>query len=394
MISVIQVVATAAAALILICGAVQRTEWRGGLLSVAFVFLAAAADFCEPMWEAFLPDWFDEPELVPIVIALVAATCAAAIYKRTTLPGLRAIAKNRRFPILVWGLLCVSILPNVAQNKYLWSFAVTEKESTHNVRETASDAVGFFGAALLLNWAVLFAKDKRKMLRHRPSAHEHLIRENELVPIGHGSRRQAYRIGDTGFCAKFYLPPEECTADKMKNSIRHEIAHRRFSRLLNSSSQEVYAYGKFRHDMPESVRSKMPPVCERVFHRKWGWGVLETYYANPDGTAIIPYRREIERTKDPAVKREIYIQARDLLNELISVGALFHEPGNFHVLKGEDGSVTLKLIDFEPDPKTLIPLELMLPVVRKAKLRRKATRFLASLRERYAIDVKPETEIG
>jgi hypothetical protein len=36
----------------------------------------------------------------------------------------------------------------------------------------------------------------------------------------------------------------------------------------------------------------------------------------------------------------------------------------------------------------------MLPVVRKAKLRRKATRFLASLRERYAIDVKPETEIG
>ena len=184
MISVIQVVATAAAALILICGAVQRTEWRGGLLSVAFVFLAAAADFCEPMWEAFLPDWFDEPELVPIVIALVAATCAAAIYKRTTLPGLRAIAKNRRFPILVWGLLCVSILPNVAQNKYLWSFAVTEKESTHNVRETASDAVGFFGAALLLNWAVLFAKDKRKMLRHRPSAHEHLIRQNELVPIG------------------------------------------------------------------------------------------------------------------------------------------------------------------------------------------------------------------
>ena len=73
---------------------------------------------------------------------------------------------------------------------------------------------------------------------------------------------------------------------KMERSIRREIKWRRFSRFCNSSSQEVYIYGKMRHAMPDWVRACMPPVCERVFHHKYGWGVLETLYLNPDGSAV------------------------------------------------------------------------------------------------------------
>lgn len=394
MMTALQTFATTVAALIAIVIAAKRPDWRGGVLAVAFLILAAAADACEWFWEEFIPEWFDEPELIPITLAVVAAATAALVYRRTTLPGFQAIVRNRRFPLLVWGFLCVSIMPNLAQNKHLWSYAVTKQESTHAVRETASDIVALMGAALLVNWAILFAKDKRRRSGHVPSPHEHLLWENELTPIGRGSRRQAYKIGDTGFCAKFYLPPEECTPEKMKKSIRNEISRRRFSRLSNSSSQEVYIFGKFRHYMPEDIRSRLPPVCERVYHPQWGWGVLETYYTNPDGTAIIPYRREMERRKDKAGKMEIYRQARDILSEMIAVSALFHEPGNFHVLNGADGSITLKLIDFEPDPKTLIPLEAMFPFVRRAKLRRKARRFLAELREKHGLDIPVETEIG
>ena len=103
---------------------------------------------------------------------------------------------------------------------------------------------------------------------------------------------------------------------------------------------------------------------------------------------------EIARQQDEQAKAFIYTKVRDLLNELIARAARFHEPGNFHVLNRPDGSLELKMIDFEPDSKTLIPIESYLACWRRMKLRRKAKRFLAQLRSKYGIKVDVETEIG
>ena len=382
------------AAALMFAAAVRRREWRGGLLLVACVFLAGAAQECEAALSPVFPG-LREPE-TPLTVAFLVLGVALAVWHRgSTAVGIRAIWKNRRLPLLVWGILLISILPNVAKAKFVWEAVSTLETGTHDVREVAEAASETLGCLLLLNWAVLFLKDKWRVLVARvPSAHEHLLFEHELVEVGRGSRRVCYRVGDTGFCAKFYIPPEQCGADRMKASIRREIRRRRFSRLTNSSSQEVYVYERFRHDMPEEIRSRMPPVCERVRHPKWGWGVLETYYTNPDGTAIIPYRREIARQGSESVKNAIYREARIMLRELIRVAAPFHEPGNFHVLLGADGSVSLKLIDFEPDSKTFIQLESVIPALQRAKLRRKATRFLEELREKYGVTESVATEIG
>lgn len=77
--------------------------------------------------------------------------------------------------------------------------------------------------------------------------------------------------------------------------------------------------------------SFLPPVCERVFHPEYGWGVLETYYTNPDG------------------------------------------------------GIETKIIDFEPESKMAIPLEAIWPWFRRMKLRRKAKRYLKHIRETYGI---------
>lgn len=382
------------AAAMMFAAAVRRREWRGGLLLVMCVFLAGAAQECEGVLRHVFSS-FREPE-TPLTVAFLALGCVcAAMCRGSVAPALSAIWKNRRLPILVWGLLLVSIVPNVVKAKFVWSTFSTLEIGTHDVRETAEAASEFFGYVLLLNWAVLFLKDKwRLFARCSPSPHEHLLWSNELVPVGRGSRRCAYRIGDTGYCAKFYLPPEECAPGAMKASIRRDIGWRRFSRMYNSSSREVYVYGKLRHVMPQSVRDKMPPVCERVFHPKWGWGVLETFYANPDGTAVLPYINEIARRKSVEEKNFIYREARDLLMELIAHSAPFYEPGNFHVQELPDGRLVMKIIDFEPDPKVMLPLESVLPFLRRVKLRRKARRFLALLRSRYGVTAQVETEIG
>ena len=141
-------------------------------------------------------------------------------------------------------------------------------------------------------------------------------------------------------------------------------------------------YNRLRHRMPESVRNCLPLVCERVYHPKFGWGVLETYYANPDGTAIIPYEYEIAR-QSSWNQEIIYVRAKALLDVLIGLSAPFYEPGNFHVLLGLDGSISLKIVDFEPESKMLIPLEMFWPWYRRHKLKRKAERYLADIRSRY-----------
>lgn len=236
----------------------------------------------------------------------------------------------------------------------------------------------------LSNLATALLKGKRARLGPTPSKHTHLISENPLVEVGRGSRRVCYKIGDTGFCAKFYIPPEECTGEEMKRSIRRDIARRRFNKFKNSCSQEVHVWAKFRHRMPKEIIEAMPPVMERVYHPEWGWGVLETYYTNPDGTAIIPYEYEIMR-QTPENREVIYAEAKRFLDMLIAQSAFFYEPGNLHVLIAPDGTLSLRIVDFEPSPKTAIPLELVWPWLRRRKLMRKSERYLRHIRDKYAV---------
>ena len=230
----------------------------------------------------------------------------------------------------------------------------------------------------------------------RMESQAHLLKECTLERVGvGGSRRNCYKLGDSGYCVKFYKPPEECVPGKMKKSIIADIAKRRFDRKRNSSAMEVDYYFSHWLKMPPEVTEKLLPHVELVEHPQWGYGILETYYTNPDGTAIIPFQNELRRQKDHMeTKREIYRQVRNLLRVLIREAAYFFEPGNFHTLLRADGGVETKIVDFEPTAKTLIPLERWFPAFRRFKLRRKAIRYLRSMREDFGVDIEAETDIG
>ncbi len=391
MLAVLQFLVTLTGAVCMIVAAVRHEEWRGGLAILSAVALAAAANECELFWLVFCDPDYDEPELLPILSILAGGVAAAVINRGTVLPGLRAVFRNRRAPILAWGLLGVSLLPNIAKAKWLWQVAIPGIEGTHNLRECAAEVVQFLGDLFLLNWAVLFLKDKYRRFARRTGPLNALLYEHPMVEIGRGTRRVAYKLGDTGLCVKFYRLPEE--AAKMKSSVRRDVKWRRFNKHRNSCSAEVHIYNVIRHTMPAEIKRMLPEVCERVYHPRWGWGVIETYYTNPDGTAVIPYDKELRRQHDPAVIREIYRQASHVLDLLIANAALFHEPGNIHVMFKGDGSLEMRIVDFEPESKTLIPLELVWPWYRRRKLRRKAARFLASIRRRYNIPERDDAAL-
>ena len=222
------------------------------------------------------------------------------------------------------------------------------------------------------------------------SPHEHLLREQPWERVGWGgTRRVCYKLGDSGFCVKFYKTDELCVKEVGRKKkcavVLHEIRSRRFDIRRNSSSREVEVYEKFWMKQSAAIRGKLPPVVERVFDEKLGWGILETYYTNPDGTAIIPYEFEIKRQTSMEMRREIYNQAKAFLEELAKIAAPFYEPGNFHTLIGADGRIETKLIDFEPVSKMAIPLVKFCPWLRRLTIRRKAQKYLKHIRETYGI---------
>ena len=363
----------------------RHREWRGGLLLLSCVFFATGMNEFEWLFQPLFS--IDEPELPAIIFFLFLGVILAWLNRGTTGAAFRTIRKNRRLPLLVWGLCLVSFLPQLGTDKHVWEALLPPGYSTHASRELVEHGIEFLGYLFLLNWSILFLRDKWRILMRRvPSPHEYLLQKMEWERVGWGgTRRNCYKLGDSGFCVKFYKPPEECVPGRMKKSIRRDIGWRRFNKSRNSSSREVHLYNTLRHKMPETIRKCLPPVCERVFHPEYGWGVLETYYTNPDGTAIIPYEFEIARQRSMANRVEIYRQAKTLLEILISCSATFYEPGNFHTLIRPDGGIETKIIDFEPESKMAIPLEAIWPWFRRMKLRRKAKRYLKHIRETYGI---------
>ena len=264
-----------AAATVLAVAAVRHREWRGGLALLSALFLAASMNELESLLHPLFPG-LNEPELPFIIAFIVVGIVLAVLHRGTTRPGLMAVYRNRRFPLLVVGLCAVSFLPNLASNRNVWElFAAADNSSA--ARETVEHVVESIGYLSLFLWSFLFLKDKYKVFERRVSSLNHLIFENELIEVGRGTRRVAYRVGDTGYCVKFYYPQEQCIeALKMQKSIQRDVRWRRFNKARNSSSREVYVYDLFRHSMPPEIRARMPEVCERVYHEVWGWGVIET----------------------------------------------------------------------------------------------------------------------
>lgn len=368
----------------MLMAAARHREWRGGLLLLCCIFLSAAMNEPENFFRRFFP--LREPELPVVVSFLVLGVVLAALNRGTTFLALRAVYVNRRFPLFVWGLCLVSFLPQLGTDKHIWAVVLPPAYSTSEARELAEHGIEFLGYLFLLNWSILFLKDKWRILtRHVPSPHEHLLVEKAWELVGSGSRRNCYKLGDSGFCVKFYKAPGNCEKGKMKRSVRREIAVRRLNKFQNSCSREVHLYNSLRHTLPEQVRQALPEVCERVYHPTLGWGILETYCTNPDGTAIIPYEFEIKRQRREAVRAEIYRQAREMLKTLIDLSATFYEPGNLHPQFMPDGSVRLRIVDFEAESKMMIPLEALWPWYRRQKLARKAKRYLKFIRDAYDV---------
>ena len=373
-------------AVLLVLVAWRRREWRGGLLAMAFVFLGVAINELD-IWQRYLPMvTMDEPEIIPIIIALICAAVCIVRWRGSTQAAFFEVWRNRRFWWLVWGLLFVSLFANGIRNRRLWEFLVPGMSDTWMIRYVAQKMMKLFGHFLLINWVVLFFADEWRHLAHRPSPHEHLLHENELIEIGQGARRVCYRIGETGYCVKFLRDPNDKRfGRRLGLHFRQMLLKSRFDRNMNLNCLEAEAMVRCRLDACAEVARAFPEVIEIVFDEVRGYGILMTLLENADGSRMIRADNEMARRNDRKFAAECYPRLKAFLENLIEISAPFFEPANIQLQYQADGSFQLRLIDFEPLDKKFIPAANWFSFIRRADLARRTKEFLKELRDKYEL---------
>ena len=126
--------------------------------------------------------------------------------------------------------------------------------------------------------------------------------------------------------------------------------------------------------LPRNLLCAFPDVLERVFVPSRGWCLVENEIANADGSAP---RRLLSafRDADPEGRRRLLSRFDDLMAGLCDFAVRFYDPQNVLVQKGENGEERLRIVDFEPATRTLIPVDSLCPEWIRMKFRRRVARY-------------------
>jgi len=201
---------------------------------------------------------------------------------------------------------------------------------------------------------------------------------DELEPLGQGNRRRCFRISGNDLCVKFYLARSEYN-HTTKLSIRLNIWLSRFISCINANCHEAYYHKILKDSLPPDLFAVFPERVERIFSPERGWGVLESLVLNQDGSPLRRVLVEME-TADKALRQRLFDETRRLFRRLAEHAVCFYDPPNVMVQWTGPGTFRLRIVDFEPRGRELMPcLSHIKPYVR-LKVRRRCGRYLERLR--------------
>ena len=211
-----------------------------------------------------------------------------------------------------------------------------------------------------MNWGSSFLADERTLL-------------------GTGKRRRCYRLQGTGLCAKFYHDPLRLPA-RTRLSVRVNIAWGCLCRAMNINYREWRYHQYFLRSLPHDLARVFPEHTEPVHCLEKGWGIIETLILNADGSLPKTVTKELKNSQNPKQCLVIYQETEHLLQRFAEYGVRFFDLSNILVQWLEDGTFRLRVADFEPDCRAIIPGLSHIGFYVRCKIRRRTTRYLAMLR--------------
>lgn len=207
-----------------------------------------------------------------------------------------------------------------------------------------------------------------------------LFRSGMLERLGMGSRRACYKIPGTKFCVKCYRSDDEIKEGKyngeiaLANSVVREITKARFDENRNTSCQEYRYWKKLKEKLPSEIFAIFPQKMECVLVPSRGWCLIEERLENFDGSEPEDFRSAYF-TADDRIKKRLLSAFSRLIEQFCVYAVRFYDPQNLLVKKLYDDDFVLRIVDFEPVTRTLIPIDVIFPALTRAKIRRRFARY-------------------
>lgn len=197
--------------------------------------------------------------------------------------------------------------------------------------------------------------------------------------IGSGAVRSCYREPSGKTCVKFYTCQDKLHP-KRKNSTRWRLLLTRHIYLLNINMQEWRYYQRLKKRLPLEVMKAFPEQMDRLYSPQYGWGVRESLLLNEDGSYTRLVEAEMKRMGNQQQAQELYDRVRDFLDQMILHAVAVYDPRNILVQWTSPSAYTLRMVDFEPRAKAVIPGLTYLKGFVRYRVMTRSTRYLARLK--------------
>ena len=213
---------------------------------------------------------------------------------------------------------------------------------------------------------------------------ERLLADGALERIGIGTRRACYRLPDGRRCLKCYRSDAEIEEGKypgftpvrpLASAAVREIRRCRFDERRNTCCQEYRYWLELRKRLPDDLMAAFPSTVEQLRLPSRGWALVEELVVSVDGS---PPRKFAEEWLDAAADRRhrMFSEFNALAENLVRNAVRFYDPQTIFVQNLEGGSFRLRITDFEPASRLLIPVD-AIPFMSGFKVRRRFAKFLA-----------------
>lgn len=196
--------------------------------------------------------------------------------------------------------------------------------------------------------------------------------------IGSGAVRSCYREPNGLTCVKFYTCQDKLHP-KRKQSTRWRLRLTRHLYWLNINMQEWRYYERLKKRLPLALMAVFPERMEPLYSPQYGWGLRETLLLNHDGSATRLVEVEMQRLQGRVEAQELYQRVSDFLTQMIRHAVAVYDPRNILVQWTSPGQYVLRMVDFEPRAKAVIPGLTYLSWFVRGRVRTRSRRYLQRL---------------
>lgn len=221
-------------------------------------------------------------------------------------------------------------------------------------------------------------------VRYSAEELERLLANCALERIGMGTRRTCYRLPDGRHCLKCYRSDAEIAEGKhpgqiplkpLAAAVVREIRRCRFNDRRNTSCHEYRYWLELKKRLPADVMAVFPASMEKVLLPSRGWALVEELVVNADGSLPRSFAEEWRWGADAQERKDMLGLFNVLCNVLVRYAVRFFDPQNILVQRLSGTCFRLRITDFEPASRLLLPVD-RIPQLVRFKIRRRFARHL------------------